>query len=170
MTNHFLGIDPGKSGGAALITAAHQVVSTIKFSETEKDISEWFLEQLVHDSCSRSTGWDVVACIERVHSMPKQGVASSFKFGQSYGFLRGLLIAHGIRFEAVTPQSWQKALGCLSRGDKNVTKAKAQEIFPQVKVTHAIADALLLSEFARRKELGADGQSWKDMVTEEMKR
>lgn len=142
--NYFLGVDPGKSGGAALITPAYQVVSTIKFSETEKDISDWFVDI----PPSR-----VVACIERVHSMPKQGVASSFKFGQSYGFLRGLLIAREIRFEAVTPGVWQKAMGCLSRGDKNVTKSKAQEIFPQVKVTHAIADALLLAEFARRKEL-----------------
>lgn len=143
----FLGVDPGASGGAAIITAKHQVVSTIRFKETEADISRWFHEEV----CS-SLRPGAIACIERVHSMPKQGVASSFKFGRSYGFLRGMLIAHGIRFEAVTPQTWQKALGCRSGGDKNVTKAKAQELFPQVKMTHAIADALLLAEFCRRRE------------------
>lgn len=149
----FLGVDPGASGGAALITESYQVLSTVKFSETERDISEWFRDELkkAHQPFDKPAPFDgVAAVIERVHSMPKQGVASSFKFGQSYGFLRGMLIAHGIRFEAVTPGNWQKALGCLSRGQKNVTKAKAQEIFPGVKVTHAIADALLLAAFARR--------------------
>jgi crossover junction endodeoxyribonuclease RuvC len=137
---YFLGVDPGASGGAALITESYEVITVVKFSETERDISEWFRTLF--------TGTGIHAVIERVHSMPKQGVASSFKFGQSYGFLRGMLIAHAVPFEAVTPGKWQKALGCLSRGDKNVTKAKAQEIFPGVKVTHAIADALLLAAYA----------------------
>jgi crossover junction endodeoxyribonuclease RuvC len=140
---HFLGIDPGASGGAALIDEDYKVISVMKFAATERDISDWFLEQVPHP--------DVVAAIERVGAMPKQGVASSFKFGQSYGFLRAMLIAFGIRFEAVTPGKWQRELGCLSRGQKNVTKAKAQETFPGVKCTHAISDALLLAMYARRR-------------------
>jgi len=77
-------------------------------------------------------------------------VSSTFKFGQSYGFLRGVLIASEIRFVEVRPQEWQKAMGCLSRGDKNVTKAKAQQLWPAQKITHATADALLLAEYFRR--------------------
>ncbi len=38
----------------------------------------------------------------------------------------------------------------LTKGDKNVSKRRAQELFPALKVTHAIADALLIAEFARR--------------------
>jgi hypothetical protein len=38
----------------------------------------------------------------------------------------------------------------MSKGDKNVTKAKAQQLFTQLKITHATADALLIAEFARR--------------------
>ena len=34
-------------------------------------------------------------------------------------------------------------------GDKNVTKRKAQELWPNIKITHAFADALLLGEFGR---------------------
>ena len=86
--------------------------------------------------------------------MPKQGVASSFKFGVSYGLLRMALIASGIPWEEITPNQWQKALGCLSRGDKNTTKARSQQLFPRIKVTHAVADALLLAEFCRRKKTG----------------
>ncbi len=43
-----------------------------------------------------------------------------------------------------------KTLDCMTGGDKNVTKRKAQELFPEIKVTHAIADALLIGEYARR--------------------
>lgn len=93
------------------------------------------------------------AYLEQVHSMPGQGVASSFKFGQGYGALEMALTAVGIAFERVTPQKWQKALGCLTKGDKNVSKRKAQELFPTMKVTHATADALLIAEWGRRQNL-----------------
>lgn len=136
-----LGVDPGASGSIVCLVDGES--SWIKLDSTERDI--WTALQT----------WDAehvldFAFIERVHSMPKQGVSSSFKFGQSYGFLRGLLIASGIPFEEVTPQAWQKAMGCQSRGDKNVTKARAQQLFPGVKITHANADALLIAEYGRR--------------------
>lgn len=110
-----------------------------KMPETERDTWELL----------RSWSHDARAVIEKVHSMPKQGVASSFKFGQSYGFLRGLLIALEIPFQSVAPGVWQRSLGCLSGGDKRVTKAKAQELYPELKVTHATADALLIATFGQ---------------------
>lgn len=140
----FLGIDPGQSGGIAVLGLGANPAAW-KIPETERDV--WAsLYDLELDSFSQP----VLAVIEAVHSMPKQGVASSFKFGRSYGFLRGCLIASGIPFEEVTPQKWQKALGCLSKGDKNTTKRRAQQLFPSLKITHATADALLLAEYARR--------------------
>lgn len=139
----YIGVDPGKSGAIAYVfeERTHLAVGFIKASETERDLSDWL--------CQRRK-WNCWAYIERVNAMPGQGVSSTFKFGQSYGFLRGLLVAHQIPFEEVTPLKWQRAMGCQSRGDKNVTKARAQQLFPQVKVTHAIADALLIAEYCRR--------------------
>ena len=84
-----------------------------------------------------------------------QGATGTFTFAQGYGFIRGVLITIGIPFEDVTPQAWQKTLGCLTRGDKNVSKAKAQQLFPQLpRITHAIADALLIAEYGRRIRSG----------------
>lgn len=94
------------------------------------------------------------ALLEKVHAMPGQGVTSMFTFGKGYGFLRGCLSSGGIPFDDVTPQAWQKALGCLTKGDKNVSKAKAQQLFPHLKITHATADALLIGEYLRRREGG----------------
>jgi Holliday junction resolvasome RuvABC endonuclease subunit len=139
-----IGIDPGGSGAIAALGESFSGPRTCKLDGTERDIAD-FLECIASYDNEHHT-----AVIERVHSMPKQGVSSSFKFGQSYGFLRGLLIALRIPFEEVTPQKWQQVMGCRSGGDKNVTKAKAQQLFPSVKVTHAIADALLLAEYLRR--------------------
>lgn len=139
----FLGIDPGQSGGIAAVADGCPPVAW-KIPETERDV--WSIIQ----GYGPAGMAPAFAMIERVHSMPKQGVASSFKFGRSYGFLRGCLVASGIPFEEVSPQVWQKALNCRSGGDKNVTKARAQQLFPTLKITHAKADALLLAEYGRR--------------------
>lgn len=145
-----IGIDPGASGGIASLqpgqpTDGAPEIETLKLTVTERDVSDFLgVRAYAH----------AYAYIERVHSMPKQGVASSFKFGVSYGFLRGLLIGLEIPFEEVTPQRWQKAMGCLTHGDKNVSKARAQQLFPGIKITHAIADSLLIAEYGRRLRSG----------------
>lgn len=142
-----IGVDPGASGAVAWIR--HGVHHALAF----KDLTE--AEVLL---AFESFGPNTFAYLESVHSMPGQGVASTFKFGMNYGGLRMALIAAGIGFETVTPAKWQRALGCLSKGDKKITRAKAQEMFPEVSITgrgmksptHAVADSLLIAEYGRR--------------------
>ncbi len=137
----YLGVDPGKSGALAIIDDAGRHIDHIKLSETAHDVANWL----------KTKALDIdFACIEKVHSMPRQGVASSFRFGESFGFVQGIVIANRIRYELVTPQKWQKELGCRTKGDKNVSKARAQQLWPDIRITHAIADALLIAEYARR--------------------
>jgi len=146
----YIGVDPGASGAIACLSdSMAQWYSVCRLKETERDIADW-LEEILGFWHGVLTGYPRKAWIEKVHAMPRQGVSSTFKFGRSYGYCRGLLIAKGIPFEEVSPQTWQKALGCLSRGDKNVTKARAQQEFPWIKITHATADALLIAEYGRR--------------------
>jgi len=140
-----IGIDPGASGGIAWITDGKPCVE--KMPDTLQDL--WELIENITGALPHKCK----AYLEQVHSMPGQGVASSFKFGQGYGALEMALTAAGIPFERVTPQKWQKALGCLTKGEKNVSKRKAQELFPTMKVTHATADALLIAEYGRRNNL-----------------
>ena len=134
----YIGIDPGKSGGIAIIS--EEGAFAIKMPETEKDIFEYLRDNSYNSFC----------LIEQVHAMPGQGVTSMFNFGMGYGGLRMALIGANIPFETVTPQKWQKALGCRTGGDKNVSKRKAQELFPDIKITHAIADCLLIAHYAVR--------------------
>lgn len=150
MSEVIIGIDPGKSGGIAVFDDedifTNKKIVAFKMPVTERDT--WELISAYAQSWSH-------AFIEHVHSMPKQGVASTFKFGMNYGMLRAFLIAAEMPFSTVTPRVWQQSLKCLSGGDKNVTKRRAQELFPQVKkITHAIADALLIAEYGRQLRKG----------------
>jgi crossover junction endodeoxyribonuclease RuvC len=141
----FIGIDPGQSGGIAVLADSAPAIAW-KMPETERDVWDLFPSYMMAP--------DAFAMIEKVASRPGQGVASMFKFGKNYGMLRGMLVAACIPFAEVPPGVWQKSLGCLSKGDKNVTKARAQQLFPTLKITHATADALLLAEYCRRKRNG----------------
>ena len=141
-----IGIDPGKSGGIAWITDGKPCVE--KMPETLQDL--W--ELMVSISLPTGKGWPepCKAYLEQVHSSPQMGVTSAFTFGNGFGHLEMALTAAGIPFERIRPQAWQKAIGCLTKGDKNVSKRRAQELFPSMKVTHATADALLICEYGRR--------------------
>lgn len=144
----YMGIDPGKSG-AVVVMDEDGEVNLCKLDGTERDIAD-FMRTYRRD-CE-------FAFLERVSAMPRQGVSSTFKFGTSYGFLRGCLISMEIPFEEVTPQKWQKAMGCMTHGDKNISKARAQQSFPRMKITHAIADALLIAEHCRRTVIAREGK------------
>jgi crossover junction endodeoxyribonuclease RuvC len=145
----YIGIDPGASGGIGILDG-NAVGATIIKNATEREVYDRINGLINHGEHGK-------AIIEKVGAMPKQGLSSTFKFGQSYGSIRMALIAAGIPFDEVTPQRWQKELG-LIRSNKNETitakknrhKAKAQQLFPHVKITHAIADALLIAEYCRR--------------------
>tara|TARA_Y100000361_G_scaffold35863_1_gene30292 strand:+ start:1162 stop:1608 length:447 start_codon:yes stop_codon:yes gene_type:complete len=139
MANCYLGIDVGKSGGIAIVS--EESYDAWKIPESERDLWDLLKE------CKPSIKFGM---IERVHSSPQMGVRSAFSFGRSYGFLRGMLIALEIPFDEVSPVKWMTKLSCRTKGDKNVTKRKAQQLFPDLKITHAIADALLIAEYCRQ--------------------
>ena len=71
---------------------------------------------------------DVDMCvIEKVHSMPKQGVTSSFNFGFNAGVVQGMAYAFGLPVVLVPPQTWKHFYGLDS--DKKKSLAKARELF-----------------------------------------
>lgn len=156
----FLGIDPGKSGGISRHGMYDSGINAYSFTnKTPTDIYNQFLKACRGEKC--------IAMIEKVASSPQMGRASAFSFGEGYGFLKGILVALEIPFEYVNPNTWQTFLKCRTgvkdrkgnvvrdkRGrpkhDKNITKQKAQELFPHLKITHATADALLIGEYLKR--------------------
>ena len=148
----FIGIDPGVGGGIAVLDETGGILSMTKMPETDCDVLDAIRQGAIHGTPA--------ATIEFVRSSPQMGVRSAWTFGVGYGRLRMALIASEVPFEEVTPRKWQTAMRCLTGGDKNVSKARAQELFPGTKVTHNIADALLIAEYGRRHALGIYAKEW----------
>lgn len=145
-----LGIDPGQSGGLAVISNDGSTSPTVvKMPPTERDVYDALWELTAGSPKIRK------AYIERVHAMPRQGVVSTGTLMMGYGGLRMALIALEIPFETVAPGVWQRAMGCLSKGNKNVTKARAQELYPGLKITHYISDALLIAGYGLKVSSGS---------------
>lgn len=149
-----IAIDPGAKGAIA-IRMEHDIVSIQAMPETCTDLANLIREaKLTADENND----DIVAYLEEVHAMPGQGTVSMFTFGQGYGHLEQVLADFRIRTIKVRPSKWEKALsltdkkGTEKREHKNKLKRRAQELFPNIKVTLVNADALLISEYAYQIE------------------
>lgn len=149
----FLGVDPGVSGGLVVLDHAGHVVVARKMPETDRDLLDF-----LNNAFGYNYETPVFGMVERVHSMPKQGHNGAFTFGRNIGALHMALTASEIPFDLVTPQMWQRVMGCLTKGDKNVSKRRAQQLFPRQPITHAIADACLIAEYCRRTKGPQHGQ------------
>ena len=141
----YIGIDPGQKGGYAIIDGD----SVRTYSWDDKAFIE-FAKNLDNTNC--------VCCLEKVGAMPKQGVSSMFNFGKSAGFIEGVLQTCGIPYQLVPPQKWKKEFSISS--DKNQSIAVCKRLFPNISLrrtdrcttdSDGMAEALLLSEYARRK-------------------
>lgn len=148
----YIGIDPGKKGGFAVLYDSGRAVvrpwDEREFVSHMKDASEL----------------PCIACLEHVGAMPGQGVTSMFTFGQGFGFIQGILTAYWIPFELVRPQKWKKEFSIT--GDKNSSIAVCKRLFPGVNLLptercrrehDGMAEALLMAEYARRKLGGHEG-------------
>jgi hypothetical protein len=152
--------DPGLSGGlvAGDITKPAPCL-TIPMPSTEADVVDFLREVKIGAGALHTDAPSLV--IEKLPlfvSVPGGRVsgASMAKLHRNAGILTGAALALGIRIVEVDPHSWQKhfRLGTKKSAGgytawKNVLKGEAQKRFPAIKVTHALADSLLIWEFAK---------------------
>ena len=110
---YFMGIDPGKSGGIAVINIRDNLVSVTPMIFDGKFIDFHKMAQWIKAHCgyginqANAIGSTIVA-IEKVNAMPGQGVVSMFSFGTSFGGMLGILAALEIPTIMVPPQRWKK--------------------------------------------------------------
>ena len=71
----------------------------------------------------------VAAFVERVSAMPKQGVSSTFKFGQANSVLIGILAALHVPMHFITPSIWKRHYGLDA--DKEKSRLKPLQLFPE---------------------------------------
>lgn len=151
----YVGIDPGLSGAIAALSVYADgtcIPAAYDLPRLGSDL-DWreihrCLESYIYENHPPKVG------IEKVNAMPKQGVASSFRFGMAYGGL--LALCHSYPTELIPPRKWKAEFQLASgKGDSLLV---ARRLFPFVDLTkkkdHNKAEALLIAEYLRRREFG----------------
>jgi hypothetical protein len=149
-----IGIDPGKSGGYAI--AWGKSYSSINLHTLGEDFE--FVEH-IHDLVDHPDVTSIEAVVELVPPFAGKMIPSStsFKLGENYGFIQGVLRTAGIPFTLVRPQEWQKGLsglkGLTSNKRKKVLMNHAKQFFPNTKgLTLKTADAILILRYHLLKQ------------------
>lgn len=159
----YIGIDPGQAGGIAILYP----MTTAVFPMPPTRLDTWSLFNDLHSS------FEYIAVVEQVHSMPRQGVASSFKFGMNYERVCMSLTCAGIPYRETPPQTWLRHLSIPPRKNsaerdklqwKKELRAKAQQLYPGLEVWKktmglqlAVCDALLIAHYCKITEGGGNG-------------
>lgn len=138
----YLGIDPGKTGGYALVNREGkiQVISAFhSWTETRNSLLPFN---------------DIAFCaIEKVASLSGQGVKSTFTFGMNYGAWLAFLELYSISHELIPPPRWQqKLLGHFPKGQSKERSLNfINRRYPHAnfkKSEHGKTDAICLALYA----------------------
>lgn len=147
-----VGVDPGKAGGIAWWDGDAMQASPMPATET--DAIDLFDQVITVLGDGR-----LVCYIEQISAGTKNPkmAPSIAKLNRGYGFLRGVLMTYRVPLIDVSSGVWQRRFRLLGGGGgdvakKNRHKAVAQQRFPDLKITHAVADAILICEYGRQEE------------------
>lgn len=156
----YIGVDPGAKG---------YLCATFNGGYTYAPLADHVqLRQLLAGIVE--TGCEVVAVVENVHALPRQGLSSTFTFGYNAGWITGVLWGFGIPTCTVTPNKWQRAMWesrdkVTANGKvdpKKTSLAAATRLHPTFdfrrserakKPDDNIVDATLICDYAKRMNL-----------------
>ena len=151
MTEHIMGIDPGLSGGVAVLRSMPIGVEWIDGKRMPTHVVGSKTHVKARDLQQFIQHWNPdVIVIEQVNAMPKQGVSSTFTFGMAYGAVCALADAYAVPVEFVTPRRWKDKLGLSN--DKRASLDAASRFWPDavdwsVKANDGIAEAALIAKW-----------------------
>lgn len=126
-----LGVDPGLSGALVWFDPVKRVLievlqaPLVKLPNGKNTLNLQSLALTFHRMAPKTK----FAVIEKVHSMPDQGVVSTFRFGQALGQIEGLIASHLIPAHLVPPESWKHVFQLSS--DKAKSLSLARHLFPK---------------------------------------
>ena len=143
-----IGIDPGQKGGVAWCGDDEHVFA-VPMPATRKQLFDLLV--------SEAGEAKIRAVVESAHSMPGQGVSSTFKFGKGCGEILGILTALGAEIIEPTPQAWKKIV--LAGTDKSKAAAiqVAENLYPDIQLIpkgcrkphDGMADAVCLMHYGK---------------------
>ena len=152
-----IGIDPGLSGGIAILDdlKIFDIYDMPIMSEGKKNKNQLNSAQLVNIIKKNiiSNG-DTFLIVEQVSAMPGQGVTSMFNFGQTYGSIKGICAALNLPIFFVRPAKWKKHFDLIN-SSKDASRTKVIERYPSIyprltkKKDVNKADAILIARYFR---------------------
>ena len=160
------GIDNGKNGGIVSVDANGEIMSACVMPVRNDGELDLTALEAIFNLCQ----CDYKPCvyIEQAQAMHKQGVSSTFKIGDWYGMIKGIVFASYIPYEIVNPRKWQNTL--LKHAEGKDTKEKsfnmASKLWPEqnwivprhgvkktTKFHDGLTDAALIAEYGRLDRL-----------------
>jgi crossover junction endodeoxyribonuclease RuvC len=153
-----LGIDPGVSGGLAVVEiadgAAPALVECIDIPVAGTGAKERVDAAGIRNFIDRHQ--PIRALIERAQAMPKQGASSGFKYGRAVGAIEATVALCSIPMEIIEPSAW-KRFWKLPGKDKESGRQKALQLFPAAhaalarKKDHGRGEAALIALFGAQQ-------------------
>lgn len=152
----FIGIDPGLHGAIACYEPDRELLHTTDIPTHELTVNGKQRLQIDKHQLARILCIDrpARAFVEDVHSMPEQGVASSFSFGFVAGCIQQAVVDAGFELVLVQPQVWKRRFNV--KADKDAARARASELLPAhahlwpLKKHHNRAEAALIALYGAR--------------------
>jgi hypothetical protein len=138
-----LGIDPGVTGGVAALGPDGRI-DAFDIPTVDGSVDVDTLVRRIREHAPR------LAIIEKAQAMPKQGVASVFKYGTAFGALCAATSVLEIPTRLVSPRKWKTYFGLDA--DKEKSRALAIRLWPgcgffERKKDHGRAEAALLARY-----------------------
>jgi crossover junction endodeoxyribonuclease RuvC len=151
----FVGCDPGSvSGAIGVLDSMGDYVESFMIPHEDKYIRAMVFKNMLLKAIDPREGAEI--CIEQVHSMPGQGVASTFQFGRAVGVISAICELTNYPVHMVTPQKWKKFFGLSSSKDESLDMARM--FWPEAPLKRKkdgnLAEALLIAEYWRSQIKG----------------
>jgi len=135
MINTLIGIDPGLNGAVSVINDAGNIeildAPVIELSKG-KGIKREYLDSSMASILKSFDPKHTHIFLEKIHSMPGQGVTSMFSMGVGYGLWRGIVAAYELPLTLVTPQEWKKTMMKGMGKEKAASCYRAQQLYPDI--------------------------------------
>ena len=151
-----IGIDPGLSGGIAILDdlKIFDMFDMPIMSEGKKNKNQLNSAQLVNIIKKHIVLGKTFVIVEQVSAMPGQGVTSMFNFGQTFGSIKGICAALNLPIFYVRPAKWKKHFELIN-SSKDASRTKVIEMYPAIssrlsrKKDVNKADAILIARYFR---------------------
>lgn len=153
MINRIIGIDPGLSGGVAVIDASTKEAQawpmpTHPDTGTVDERALWNI--LIEYPRKETAVW-----VEKAQAAPRQGVVSMFNYGVGFGIVLATtrLLYGDVRL--VRPTVWKKTLGLSGQPGKESTILFVEQRYPDVNLVRprcrkphdGMADAICIAHY-----------------------